>query len=93
MLDWNKSHRRHEHCALNSIGRPNRMLVVCCLSEDALGWLNSSAVRGEFPGTAVAPQSGEAAGVLLGGQGAPAGVRVHGQGQPGEPPLQNRAAQ
>jgi hypothetical protein len=40
--------------------------------------------------TVVAPQSSEAAAVLLGGR-APAGVRV--QGQPGEPPLQNRAAQ
>ena len=51
------------------------------------------AVGGEFPGEAFAPQSGEAAGLLLGGQGAPAGVRVHGQWQPGEPPFQKRATE
>jgi hypothetical protein len=48
----------------------------------------ASAVRGQLLGQTVAPQPGEAAGLLRRGQGAAPGVRVHVQGQPGKPSLQ-----
>lgn len=71
------------------IGTHVGMMPLELLIRDGIG----VAVGGEFPGEAHSSQPGEAAGVLLGGQGAPARVRVHGQRQPRGSPLQKRATE